>query len=56
LGKRKVSNLLKTKPELIVSGNIGCIMQVRSCMDGSGQIPQVIHLAGLLRRAYEEQL
>ena len=56
LGKRKVSNLLQTKPDWIVSGNIGCIMQVRSCMNGSGQTPQVIHLAGLLRRAYEEEL
>ena len=56
LGKRKVSNLLKTKPDWIVSGNIGCIMQVRSCMNGSGQTHQVVHLAGLLRRAYEEDL
>jgi glycolate oxidase iron-sulfur subunit len=56
LGKRKVSDLMKTKPDWIASGNIGCIMQVRSWMNSFDQAPQVIHLAGLLRRAYEEEL
>ena len=56
LGKRKVGNLLKVEPDWVVSGNIGCIMQVRSCMNDSDYAPKVIHLAGLLRRAYEGQL
>ncbi len=56
LGKRKAGNLLDTKADWIVSGNIGCITQLRACLSGDEPFPPVTHLASLLRRAYEGKL
>ena len=47
LKARKIRNLQSTKPEVIATGNIGCITQIASGMD----VP-VVHTAELLNWAY----
>ncbi|MGB6044689.1 MAG: glycolate oxidase subunit GlcF [Pirellulales bacterium] len=52
LGQRKAASIRQTKADLVVSGNIGCIMQIRShAGDGSATIP-VRHTMELLDEAY----
>lgn len=57
LGRRKIRDLLGTRAEWVVSGNIGCLMQLRSCMRKEvNEGPKVMHLGGFMRRAYEGEL
>ena len=56
LGKRKAFSLLEPKPNWIVSGNIGCITQLRLHLPDHRDSPPVLHLANLLRMAYEGKL
>ena len=56
LGKRKVLNLLGANPNWIVSSNIGCITQMKLHLQNRQDSPPTIHLANLLRMAYERKL
>ena len=57
LGRRKVKDLLATGADWIVSGNVGCLTQVRASMKKESTVgPRVTHLAGFMRRAYAGSL
>ena len=49
LGRRKVKDLLATGADWIVSGNVGCLTQVRASMKKESTVgPRVTHLAGFM--------
>ena len=50
LGQRKAENLKATEPDLVVTGNIGCLTQIRAYLDQG--IP-VLHTAELLELLYD---
>ena len=52
LGKRKAAAILAAQPDVIVSGNIGCITQIRAHLRRQGDDRPVMHLAELLHQAY----
>ena len=52
LGRNKVAAILDARPDLIVSGNIGCMAQIRAHLQGLGAQLPVLHIAELLRDAY----
>ena len=53
LGRRKVSAILAAEPDVIVSGNIGCITQMRKHLQLQGDDRPAMHIAELLNQAYE---
>jgi glycolate oxidase iron-sulfur subunit len=48
LGDRKVRNVLATSPDVVVSGNPGCLLQLRSGMLSAGSPVPVIHMVELV--------
>lgn len=56
IGDRKVDALLTTGAELVASGNIGCIMQIRSRLRERGQDLPVLHTMEVLDLAYRGEL
>ncbi len=52
LGKRKVGTILAAEPDVIVSGNIGCMTQLSKHLELQGQRVPVMHVAELLYQAY----
>lgn len=63
LGGRKVKNILASKPDVVVTGNIGCLIQLRthlSMVDNHSEIfveiPHVMHTVELLDLAYRQIL
>ncbi len=52
LGRLKVENIVAAAPDLVVSGNIGCITQLRQRLEARGQDLPVTHIAELLLQAY----
>jgi glycolate oxidase iron-sulfur subunit len=48
LRDRKVAHLRAVNPDVIVSGNPGCLMQIASGLDGNGRPIRVMHLIELL--------
>ena len=54
LGRRKVEAILAAEPDLVVSGNIGCITQLRQQLALLGNPLPVLHIAELLWQAYGE--
>lgn len=52
LGQRKVNNIIASSPDVVVSGNIGCMTQIGMHMDERGHPLPVMHIAELLYRAY----
>jgi glycolate oxidase iron-sulfur subunit len=53
LGRRKAANLLAARPDVIATGNAGCLLQIRRFLDGdvgSGAVP-VVHPVELLDQA-----
>jgi glycolate oxidase iron-sulfur subunit len=48
LGQRKVGNMLATSPDIIASGNPGCMLQLRSGLRLAGSKVPVIHTVELL--------
>ena len=52
LGSRKADAILGTGAELVVTGNIGCIVQIRSHLDRKGSHLPVKHTMELLDSAY----
>ncbi len=55
LGRRKADAILAAAPELVVSGNIGCIMQLRQQLEQLGAALPVLHLAELFHKAYQNK-
>jgi glycolate oxidase iron-sulfur subunit len=48
LRERKVGNILKTRPDLVATGNIGCMTQIgKGFVDGGHSVP-VVHTAELI--------
>ncbi len=48
LGDRKAQNLAALKPDVVVSGNPGCLLQLRTALDRSGNRLPVLHTIELL--------
>ncbi|HEX9109914.1 MAG TPA: glycolate oxidase subunit GlcF [Terriglobales bacterium] len=48
LGERKVRNVLATNPDIVVSGNPGCLLQLRSGLRASGSELTVVHMVELV--------
>jgi len=51
LGQRKMNNVRSVTPDLVVTGNIGCLIQLRTHADGAQPLP-VLHTIVVLDRAY----
>jgi glycolate oxidase iron-sulfur subunit len=54
LGRRKASNLLATRADVIAAGNIGCLVQIGSHLPGDEGRPEVLHTLEILDRAYRQ--
>ena len=52
LGRRKVEAIINAEPDVIVSGNIGCITQMRKHLELQGCTTPVAHISELLSQAY----
>ena len=48
LGERKVRNVLATNPDIVASGNPGCLLQLRSGLRASGSELTVVHMVELV--------
>ena len=53
LGRRKMEHLLETGAEAVVTGNVGCILQIARKAKEYGSAMAVVHPIDLLDRAYE---
>jgi len=51
---RKVDNIQATEADLVVTGNPGCLMQIRAGLQQRGLPIKAIHTVDLLAEAYEE--
>jgi glycolate oxidase iron-sulfur subunit len=56
LGNRKVDNALSTHPEIIVSANPGCMLQLQGILRSRGVDVEVLHIVELLDRAYRNRV
>jgi glycolate oxidase iron-sulfur subunit len=56
LGNRKVDNALSTDPEIIVSANPGCMLQLQGILRSRGVEVEVLHIVELLDRAYQNRV
>lgn len=52
LGRRKMDNIEATGAELVVTGNVGCILQIARKVKERGRPMEVVHPIDLLDRAY----
>jgi glycolate oxidase iron-sulfur subunit len=52
LGKRKVGNILNTPAQAVVTGNIGCLVQLRTHLAAAENPLPVWHTVEVLDRAY----
>jgi glycolate oxidase iron-sulfur subunit len=48
LGERKVRNLLATTPDIVASGNPGCLLQLRTGLKAAGVSVPVVHMVQLV--------
>jgi len=48
LQRQKVANIVAAKPDLVVSGNPGCILQIAAGLRAAGAAVPVVHLARFL--------
>ncbi|HEV8711404.1 MAG TPA: (Fe-S)-binding protein, partial [Candidatus Binatia bacterium] len=51
---RKVDNIQVTAADLVVTGNPGCLMQIRAGLQQRGLPIKAVHTVDLLAEAYEE--
>jgi glycolate oxidase iron-sulfur subunit len=51
---RKVDNIQVTEADLVVTGNPGCLMQIRAGLQQRGLPIKAIHTVDLVAEAYEE--
>ena len=56
LGNRKVDNALAVEPEIIVSANPGCMLQLQGILRSRGVDVEVLHIVELLDRAYQNRI
>jgi glycolate oxidase iron-sulfur subunit len=54
LGEQKVANVEETGAATVVSGNPGCLIQLRSGLARRGSRTRAVHLADLLDAAYRD--
>jgi len=52
LGERKARHALAGSPDVIATGNVGCMTQLRSHLDALGSSVPVLHTMEVLDRAY----
>ncbi len=52
LGEEKARRVLSVEPDVVVTGNIGCIVQIRSHLAKLGSGVRVMHTVQLLAAAY----
>jgi glycolate oxidase iron-sulfur subunit len=52
LGQRKVGHILATGAEAVVTGNIGCMVQIRNHLEALDQPRPVYHVMEVLAMAY----
>ncbi len=52
LGQRKVSELMKVRPDLVVTGNAGCSLQLQAQLKKAGHSAPVLHPMELLDLSY----
>lgn len=52
LGERKVRNIAATGADLVATGNIGCLVQIRTHLARLGQATPVMHTMEVLEKAY----
>jgi glycolate oxidase iron-sulfur subunit len=52
LGRRKMDHIESTGAEMVVTGNVGCILQIGRMIKERGSAMQVVHPIDLLDRAY----
>lgn len=52
LGEQKIANALSVRPHLIVTGNIGCMVQIQNHARRQGDPLPVLHTVMVLDRAY----
>jgi glycolate oxidase iron-sulfur subunit len=55
LGKRKLHNILAAKPQAIITGNVGCSMQLQAVLRQAGHDLWVAHPMELLDQSYRNQ-
>ena len=53
LGERKAQNIIKSGAQGVVTGNIGCLVQIRTHLTALGQPRPVWHTIEVLDRAYQ---
>jgi glycolate oxidase iron-sulfur subunit len=54
IGKRKAENIIRTGCDMVVTGNIGCLVQLRNQLAGAGSEIPVYHTLHLLDMAYSQ--
>ncbi|MEW5871162.1 MAG: heterodisulfide reductase-related iron-sulfur binding cluster [Chloroflexota bacterium] len=54
LGRRKTRNILDSGGEAVVTGNIGCMVQIRTQLQAAGKLLPVFHTLELLDMAYSQ--
>ncbi|MBI3763879.1 MAG: glycolate oxidase subunit GlcF [Chloroflexi bacterium] len=52
IGRRKAQNILRTDAAMVVTGNIGCIVQIRASLGRLNKPMPVLHTMEVLDRAY----
>lgn len=55
LAKRKLDNILATKPQAVITGNAGCSLQLQAAIRKSGHPIHVVHPMDLLDLSYRNQ-
>ncbi|MCC6176914.1 MAG: (Fe-S)-binding protein [Chloroflexi bacterium] len=55
LGEQKVENVEATRAEIVVSGNPGCLIQMRAGLERHGATTKAVHIADFLDAAYRER-
>lgn len=55
LGQRKITNILNAEPEAVITGNVGCSMQIQATLKKSGQPLPVYHPIDLLDLSYRRE-
>ena len=56
LGRSKADHILAANPEIVVSANIGCLVQLRHHLRKAQGGPRIMHLAVFLQLAYSGDL
>jgi len=51
LGDRKAAHIVDAAPDVVATGNVGCILQMRAALSRRGDSTQVLHVVQVLDRA-----